>query len=384
MATSHIRRPHAGGVSYNPRAVAAAYGCPVDQHDGSGVVIGVIELGGAYNASDMQAMGLGAVDVTVIGVDGATPRSDGPNGADGEVALDIQVIGAVAPGAKQKIFFAPNTDQGFLDAISQAVGQCDFVSISWGGPESSWSRQTVQAYSQVFAAARAKGVVVFAASGDAGSQDGTRSNVTDYPASDPSVVGCGGTKLLLNADGSRASEVTWDDSDTQSATGGGVSRFFPGRTVPDVAGNASPSTGYLVSADGQKFPIGGTSAVAPLYAAMCAVVKQAYGKPFDFSNVVAANPTICFDVTIGDNGGYRAGPGRDNVTGWGVVDMGKMLTVLQGVPSTPPPPPPTPIPPTADAVAILTQVATSLGQAVTGATSLQGQINAWLAANPPA
>jgi kumamolisin len=350
VATSYTRRPRAGGVSYSPRQVAAAYNCPIDQYDGTGVTVGIIELGGGYNAADLAAMGLNASNVTVVGVDGAKSASDGPNGADGEVMLDVEVVASVAPGAKQRVYFAPNTDQGFLDAIVQAAAECDYVSISWGGPESSWNKRTVQAYSAAFAAARAKGVTVFAASGDSGSTDGTRSNVTDYPASDPSVIGCGGTKLLLNADGSRASEVTWDENDTQSATGGGVSRLFPGRQVPDVAGNADPVTGYLVSVDGNTFPIGGTSAVAPLYAAMTAVLRQAYGATFDFLNVVTANPSICFDVTIGDNGGYKAGPGRDNVTGLGVVDMGKLLAVLTGgTPPPPPPPPPSGGPSAADA-----------------------------------
>jgi kumamolisin len=218
---------------------------------------------------------------------------------------------------------------GFLDAIKQACAECDYVSISWGGPESSWDGATMDAYENVLSAARARGVTVFAASGDTGSRDGTSANVVDFPASSPSVVGCGGTQLKLNADGSRASEVTWDDSDTQSATGGGVSSHFPGRQVPDIAGNASPATGYQVRVDGGQYVIGGTSAVAPLFAGMSAVLKQATGgRSFDFLNLVLTNPDICFDVTVGDNGGYKAGPGRDQTTGYGVPDMGKMLSIL--------------------------------------------------------
>lgn len=327
--TSRIRKPHTTNISYTPRQVATVYGCPIDQFDGTGVTIGVIELGGGYNAADLKSLGLPAGNVTVVGVDGGTSESDGPDGADGEVMLDVEVIASVAPGARQRVYFAPNTDQGFLDAIAQATTECDYVSISWGGPESSWTKQTVNRFAAVFAAGRARGVTVFAASGDAGSRDGTRSNVADYPASDPSVVGCGGTKLLLNWDGSRASEVVWDESDTQSATGGGVSRLFPGRRVPDVAGNADPVSGYQVTVDGGRYVIGGTSAVAPLYAAMSAVLRQAYGSSWDFLNTVATNPTVCFDVVSGDNGGYRAGPGRDDTTGYGVVDMGRMLAVLQ-------------------------------------------------------
>lgn len=342
VAASYTRRPRAAGVSYNPRQVAAAYNCPIGAYDGTGVTVGIIELGGGYNASDLTAMGLPTSNVTVVSVSGGKSASDGPDGADGEVMLDVEVVAAVAPGAKIRVYFAPNSDAAFIAAVKQAAAECDYVSISWGGPESSWSTATIKQFAAVNAAARAAGKTIFVASGDSGSTDGTRSNTTDYPASDPSVVGCGGTRLVLNADGSRASEVTWDDSDTQSATGGGVSKAFPGRQVPDVAGNADPVTGYLVSVDGQQFPIGGTSAVAPLYAAMAAVVRQAYGKTFDFLNVVSTNPTVCYDVTIGDNGGFKAGPGRDDVTGLGVVDMGKLLAVLTGGTVVTPPPVVTP------------------------------------------
>ena len=170
----------------------------------------------------------------------------------------------------------------------------------------------VAEFAAVFAAARASGVTVFAASGDTGSRDGTSRNTADYPASDPNVVGCGGTRLTLTSGGTRAAEVVWDDNPTRSATGGGVSTFFPGRQVPDVAGNADPETGYQVVVDGEPVVIGGTSAVAPLYAAMAAVARQAYGHACDFANLVSTNPTVAFDVTVGNNGGIdgRARPRR--------------------------------------------------------------------------
>jgi kumamolisin len=235
---SRIRFPRAVGASYKPRQVATAYGCPIGQYDGSGVTIGVIELGGGFSASDLGALGLSADNVTVVPVDTGRSTSDGPNGADAEVMLDVEVIAAVAPGAKQRVYFAPNTDLGFLDAIKQACAECQYVSISWGGPESSWPKGLVkQQFGSAFAAARARGVTVFAASGDTGSRDGTSQDTADYPASDPDVVGCGGTRLVFNADGTRYSEIAWDDDDVSSATGGGVSKLFPGRQVPDVAGN---------------------------------------------------------------------------------------------------------------------------------------------------
>lgn len=346
---SYIRRPHAAASGYTARAVAAAYNAPIGQADGTGVTVGVIELGGAWNASDLAALGLSSANITTVDVAGGSPVSDGPNGADGEVALDVQVIAQIAPGAKQRVYFAANTDTGFIAAVQQAVtDKVDFISISWGGPESSWPTSTVQQFTQVFASAKAAGITVFVAAGDNGSKDGTRTNIADYPASDPNVVGCGGTRLVLNSAGARASEVVWDDNPSSDATGGGVSKLFPGRTVPDVAGNADPVTGYTVVVDGETGVIGGTSAVAPLYAGMSAVLKQLYGKSFDFNAVVAANPTVCFDVTVGNNGGYKAGPGRDDVSGWGVVDFGKLLAVLAGSSPTPIPTP-TPVGPDTDA-----------------------------------
>lgn len=332
--TTYTRRPHAATSGLTARAVAAAYNCPISTADGTGITVGVIELGGAWNPADFQALGLNAANVTVVPVDGAQPVSDGPNGADGEVALDLEIIAAVAPGAKQRLYQCPNTDQGFLDGINQAVADgCDFVSISWGGPESQWAPATMQAFDAAFAAARAKGVLVFVASGDSGPDDGTRGRTVDFPSSSPHVVGCGGTRLVLDSSGARASETVWDDNALDDASGGGVSTVFPGRKVPDVAANADPVTGYAVVVDGQTGVIGGTSAAAPLLAGMCAVVKQVLGKSFDLMATITANPGVCFQVA----------PARDGVTaGFGVVDFGKLLTVLNGGSVPVPPSPPTP------------------------------------------
>jgi kumamolisin len=325
--TTGIRLPHAAGLSYTARQVAKAYNAPVDSYDGTGQKIGIVELGGGFTAADLVAAGL-PNRVTVLGVDGGTSKPDGPGGADGEVELDIQVVAGVAPGADIRVYFAPNTDAGFIDATATAARECDVVSVSWGGPETQWSATSIRKFSAVLAAARAGGVPVFVAAGDAGSTDGTRGNVVDYPASDPSVIGCGGTRLTLDSSGQRTAEVTWNDDPTTSATGGGVSVRFPGRNVPDVAGNADPYTGYQIVTDGQRGVVGGTSAVAPLYAACYALLKQAYGRPFDFLNLCATNPSAMFDVTVGNNGGYKAGPGRDQVSGLGVADFGKLLGLL--------------------------------------------------------
>lgn len=345
-AQSRIRRPHAVSSSYTPVQVATAYHYPKGL-TGKGYTAGVIELGGGFKAADFPY-------VTAVPVAGGSNTPDGPNGADGEVQLDIEVIHAVAPGARIRCYFAANTDAGFLAAIKQAASECDVVSISWGQAESQWSLASLGEFDKAFLAARKAGCIVFAAAGDSGSTDSTSADSVDFPASSPNVIGCGGTRLTVDASGTRTAEVAWNDNPTTSATGGGISRHFPGRQVPDVAGNADPNTGYQVQVDGQQFVIGGTSAVAPLYAGLvlllCEAIAGPLGRRVDLLNTLLTNPGVFYDVTAGNNGGYRAGVGRDDVTGLGVVDGSKLLAVLTSgnqlpapVP-TPSPPAPTPQP----------------------------------------
>ena len=178
------------------------------------------------------------------------------------------------------------------------------------------------------------GVTVLVASGDHGATDGLASGTfaVDYPSSSPFVIGCGGTKLALSGN-TISSEQAWNElAQNEGATGGGVSDFFPipnfqtkagvptspkgfrGRGVPDVAGDADPTTGYNVFVDGQWTVIGGTSAVAPLWAGLVARINQAMGKPAGYLNplLYAQNVSGSLrDITSGDNGGYSAGPGWD-------------------------------------------------------------------------
>lgn len=348
---SYIRRPRTSNpAALTPRQVATAYHFPIDKATGKGYVGGIIELGGGFKASQVDAYftenALPAPSFVSVPVSGGRNRQDGPNGADGEVQLDMIVAGAIAPAATYRVYFAPNTDAGFLAALKQAVSECNGVSISWGGPESSWDGSTMDSFESVIKAARAAGVPVFVAAGDTGSQDSSGAgNQTDFPASAPSAIGCGGTRLTLTGAGERDAEVTWDDNDTSSATGGGVSKHFPGRQVPDIAGNADPDTGYEVMIDGESAVIGGTSAVAPLMLGLHALLWECNaGKAFDFMNLVTTNPTALYDVTAGDNGGYRAGPGRDQTTGFGVPDGAKLLAALTSGVAAPVPPTPAPTP----------------------------------------
>lgn len=351
-----IRRPRSSHpAALTPRQVGAAYHFPINQATGKGYVGGIIELGGGFKPAQVAEYftqnGLPTPTFVSKTVVGGRNKQDGPDGADGEVQLDMIVAGAIAPAATFNVYFCPNTDDGFLAGIEQArTDKCNGITISWGGSENNWDGPTMDKYESVFKDLRAAGIPVFVAAGDTGSQDSSGAgNQCDFPASSPSAIGCGGTRLILNGT-ERASETVWDDNDTQSATGGGVSKHFPGRQVPDIAGNADPDSGYEVMIDGESTVIGGTSAVAPLMLGLHALLWELNGgKPFDFMNLVTANPTALYDVTIGDNGGYRAGPGRDETTGFGVPDGQKLLDALHGT-TAPPSTPTDPTPPASDPI----------------------------------
>jgi len=364
QARTHFRRrvrAAATDVSFTALQVAQAYNFPAGA-DGSGQAIAILELGGGYNAQDLSAyfgnLGLAVPAVAAISVDGAanspTGSADGP---DGEVELDIEVAGAIAPAAKIGVYFAPNTDQGFIDALTTAVHDAtlhpSIVSISWGGPENSWTAQARNSLNSACQDAATMGVTVFVASGDSGATDGSSDGAleVDFPSSSPYVIGCGGTKLALSGN-SISSEVAWNQlAQDEGASGGGVSEVFAlplfqtgakvpkapngfvGRGVPDVSADADPASGYEVLVDGAPTVIGGTSAVAPLWAGLLARINQSIGKPAGYLNPLiyaAAAEKTFHDITSGSNGGYSATPGWDPCTGLGSPNGAALLVALQG------------------------------------------------------
>jgi len=368
QARTHFRLRHAAAaadVSYTPLQVGAAYQFPPD-YNGSGEGIALIELGGGYDNNTLsqyfQSLGVTAPQVTAVPVDGGANAPTGdPNGADGEVQLDIEVAGALAPAAAFTVYFAPNTDQGFADAVTDAAHATPTptaISISWGGPEDSWTAQSRQALDAACADAVALGVTVLAAAGDSGSANGETDGKShcDFPASSPHTLACGGTRLALDASGALASEVVWNDGSGGGATGGGVSTVYPvpdwqagagvpgnadtgaaGRGVPDVSGNADPASGYQVLVDGQSAVIGGTSAVAPLWAALVARLAQQAGKRLGLLQTVlyeGVKPGVAQpgfqDVVSGSNGAYTAGPGWDACTGLGSPDGATLPGIVSG------------------------------------------------------
>jgi kumamolisin len=332
-----------------PATVAKLYGFPTNS--AAGQTIGILEFGGGYRESDItdyfQTIAhLPAPGVSFVGVDGATNSPGG--GADSEVILDIAVSGSVAPGAKLVLYFAPWGEQGIIDAVTTAihdkVNRPSVLSISWGGPESGWGGATT-AMSKAFAEAAALGVTIFCASGDSGS--GSPVDVL-YPGSDPGLTSCGGT-TISNVSGTAFTQTAW------AGSGGGVSNAFPrpswqswanvppsknpaghiGRGVPDVAGNADPASGYQLILDGQSIGVwGGTSAVAPLYAGLAAVLNAMVGAPLGFLNdnlYTFEGPYVFDDITAGSNGAYVTGPGWDAVTGLGSINGAAMSTALSGI-----------------------------------------------------
>jgi kumamolisin len=362
--------------------------------DGGGQCIALVELntknqsgqvGTGFSNNDLKVyfaeLGISSPKVTAVGVDHGANLPGVNLNADGEVTLDIEVAGAIAPGAEIAVYFAPNTDKGFIDVISAAVHDSvrrpSVVSISWGGPEDPpfTSDQSRMAIDQIFQDAAALGVTVCCASGDDGSSDlplkddqgnQVRDNKphADFPSSSPFALACGGTKLVGTAT-TISSESVWNEGDPRGpekpsgSGGGGVSNFFPkpsyqsglsiptspqgktGRGLPDVAGNADPATGYRVRVAGRTFPVGGTSAVAPLWAGLVALINQRLEslgkKPCGFLNpVIYQSPSAFRDIVDGNNdiggtlGKYRAGIGWDCCTGLGTPDGSKVMAILGG------------------------------------------------------
>ena len=380
LDTRPFARPHLVGLRDQPEApaqiaglrpltaldVAQAYGFPPG--DGTGQTIGIVELGGGFQDADLQAyfsgLNLPVPQVLAVSVNGGANNPTVDQQADGEVDLDIEVSGAVAPGARIVVYFARDTsEQSFVDSLNAVVNDTTYtpsiVSISWGGPELEATASARSAMDSALQAAASLGITVFAAAGDNGSADrpGATSPNVDYPAASPFVTACGGTALCVS-NGAIASEVVWNEGSGHGATGGGISAVYgvppwqrnvplpspagqngitpaTGRGVPDVAGNADPFSGYLVQVDGRSLPIGGTSAVAPLWAGLLARINQAAGKRAGFINpaLYAAGGRGFHDITDGNNAiapvpGYNAGPGWDACTGWGSPDGSKIGAVI--------------------------------------------------------
>jgi kumamolisin len=362
--------------AYTPPQLAKLFDFPAG--DGTGQCVAVLAFNGAstkggYEPSALEGyftktLGQAAPTVTDVVVQGPgnQPGSGEGEDATGEVLLDLCTVGGVVPGAKVAVYFTEFTEEGWVNAIKAAVADTTnkpkVISCSYGNPEDdetkgAWTEQAVKLVNGAFEQAAAQGITICCASGDEGSADEpeTKTPHVDFPASSPWVLGCGGIRLEANpAAGTISGEAVWNDlAKGEGATGGGVSRLFAlpewqaaadvppnadgsgktGRGVPDVASLADPETPMVVlSPNGQLGGVGGTSAAAPLWSALVALLNQLTGTPLGFCNpqLYAHLKSSLVDITQGNNGSYQAGPGWDPCTGWGRPDGARLLQALGG------------------------------------------------------
>jgi kumamolisin len=352
------------GAGLWPTQIAALYGIPGDL-DASSVCVGIIALGGGYLATDLAKAlaGMGRENRVVINqsVAGNDNNFGGGSVADQEIALDLQIIAGLLPKARIVVYFASYRISGLVAAINQAifddVNRPQVLSVSWGSAEKFWTDPGRNAMQAVLAdAKRLKVSVVFAAGDElatGGLTDG-KAHVW-FPASSPYALGCGGTLPTLAADGaSVTAETVWNEGN--SGTGGGISDAFPvpayqsnlalplsvndglaRRGVPDVAGAAAGTPGYRIVLNGSEAVKDGTSAVAPLWAALIAMANARRGTPLGFVNsALYSNPSLFRSITQGNNRangkGYDAGPGWNACTGLGVPNGADLIAALAGVP----------------------------------------------------
>ncbi len=384
--------------AYTPPMLAKLFDFPAG--DGAGQCVAVLAFNGQIMSTGQSALGGYKADeldsyftdtlkqaapaITDVVVQGPGNQPGNGEGDDvtGEVLLDLCTVGGVVPGANVAVYFTEFTEEGWVNAIKAAVADTTnkpkVISISYGNPEDDeakglWTEQAVKLVNGAFEQAAAQGITICCASGDDGSADEPATKVphVDFPSSSPWVLGCGGMRLEADpATGKIASERVWNDlAKGEGATGGGVSRLFAlpewqtaadvppnadrsartGRGVPDVASLADPETPmWVLTAGGAPGGIGGTSAAAPLWSALIALLNQRTGTPLGFCNpqLYAHLKDSLVDITKGNNGSYKAGAGWDACTGWGRPDGTRLLQALKApaVPAEAPGPAPAPAP----------------------------------------
>jgi kumamolisin len=430
-------RPRTGGpLGYYPQEIAALYKFP--PLDGTGETIALIELSGNLGPQDLatyfKAAGLKRAPVVrPVSVSPGVPIPYGNDtDSDGEVMLDIEVAGAMAPGATIVVYFAANNDQGFYQALSQAVHDpaTTAVSISWGSAEKNWSGQSMDAWNTLGQGAALLNVPIFVAAGDHGCTDEQNTDAgfdgqrnVDFPGTCASGVACCGGTNLVGKGTAITNEIVWNDNNGWS-TGGGVSTHFQTpawqsgliaegnsvllmRGVPDVAGDADQETGINIRVNGKDYPSGGggTSAVAPQWAALTALLSQSLKRKAGFFiPLLYQNPGTTNDITSGNNSvygvtGYAAKQGWDACTGLGSPNGQKILALLSGAavavnppgPIQTPPVPPAPPAPAGDVAPIAAanvrafdpQAAVRYGQFVQAAYAMYGAQPPSLTPPPP-
>jgi kumamolisin len=373
QATVFVARivEHSGAVNevnagFSVAELAKLYGFPPGL-DGRGQTIAVIELGGGFTDSDLDAyfaeLNLPRPTVTALGVLDAENRPNNrPDDADEQVTMDLEIAAAIAPAAQFVVYFAPNDPEGFAEAVTAAVQdethRPSVLLISWGSPERNWAKSALVQMDQALQVAVQRNITVVCAVGNPGAAAelfGRPADV-DFPASSPLVLACGGTRLTASA-GAISSETPWDLGISLPAIGGGVSNRYPtpdwqwsaldsasfkplGRGLPDVAANASPESGYRLYVHGNHVVLGGTSAAAPLWAGLIALLNEGCGRnlgninPILYSTIGPGGALHGLSAAKGTAGASEQNPlrhGWNSHVGWGSPDGKKLLEAFQAI-----------------------------------------------------
>lgn len=340
-AAKGIIKPLLNNVSYNTNQLKTIYKAPTTPST-TKAKIGVIQLGGGFYTSDLNAMWtyLGLTikpTINVISIDGAK-NNPGKSDEDVEVVLDIEILGGMCPNSTINVYFARNSIQSFYNAINRAISDGNqVISISWGAEEAVFGNSAMNAYNNLFKRAANLNISICVASGDNGSRDNGRTISVDFPSSSPNVLSVGGTTL-------RTTVKPYDNTTLEnvwSGSGGGYSKFFSKplyqqniiksgtkRAVPDVCANADPNTGYIIYLNGQFMVIGGTSAAAPLWAGFLASINYRKFINTNIYSLYQTNKNIVYDIKSGNNGDYTGATNYDLCSGLGSPNLTLLASLL--------------------------------------------------------
>ena len=322
--------------------------------DGSGITIVLPEIDDLPNLTDINnfASKYGLPPYDALLTIKRDPAWGTPEKAQGETALDLEIIHEVAPAAKIVVYLsAPDfghADRAFDQMVTDHLGSIISESLGSCEPETPSGHRDIYANTQDRSVA--EGMSHFVASGDSGAytcgQDAPPA--ASFPSTLPNVTAVGGTTVFESVQGIYFKEAAWSGPIGGDGTGGGASQFYTVpdyqkivgqaaghgfRQVPDVAADADPATGFHIVFGGQEGQAGGTSAAAPLWAATVALIDQDLVRK-GLRQVRFANPAIYWmganasrlpanpfhDVKVGNNLAFDATPGWDFTTGWGSMD----------------------------------------------------------------
>ncbi len=350
----YIQTPSYQAKPYTPSVIYNAYDMNYIHNKGyygNNTTIVIVDAYGDpslnYDVSVFDNLtGLPPINLNVTTPEGAITSANSQWAS--ETAIDVEWSHAIAPGAKIDLVLAPGDGSRLLDSVAYAIDNKlgNIISISWGEAESALSPSILSGLNSIYEQAAANNITVVAASGDGGANDGTSNLAVNFPASDPYVLGVGGTTLTEVSNG-KFEQTAWGGmvNGKEEGSGGGFSSYFTTpyyqaapnytgthRGVPDVALDANPNTGVLVVEDGQTLTLGGTSISTPMWAGIIALMDQYYGKSMGLVNPLfyKISETKYYSnaftqITSGSNFGYSAGPGWNPVTGLGTPLVSNLI-----------------------------------------------------------